>query len=81
MTTYEQLKSEFHRKVKQLQKQCTHKNTQWFEHCWAPGHYSGYKVEICDRCNKKLTEKPTARERALAKKNGNKQFGISNGKL
>ena len=63
MTTYDDLEKDFLKKVKQLQDNCKHKKTTWCEHWWAPGHSSNYNVEICNVCNKRVAEKPTAKER------------------
>ena len=68
MTTYKILEKEFNKKVKALQKECKHEKTEWYEQWWAIGHSSGFRVQICLKCNKKLAEDPTAEEREKAKK-------------
>ena len=67
MVTYYELEEEFFKKVIQLQENCKHEKTTWCEQCWAPGHLSGYKVKICDICNKRLEESPTEKEREEAR--------------
>jgi len=57
MVTYKQLKIEFDKKVKELQKICPHKKTKWMEHWWAIGHSTGSKVKVCLRCNKVLDKR------------------------
>ena len=38
--------------MKELQKECPHKNTEWAEEWWAPGHSTGYDIQVCKRCRK-----------------------------
>ena len=78
MKTYKQLQREFDKKVEKAQKLCPHKNTYWADHWWAMGHYSGYQVKICRRCNKVLEEKPTEEEREAAKKKFDEDFKKAN---
>ncbi len=68
MITYKQLDKEFKKKVKVLQKSCEHKRTKWYDHWWAPGHSSGYQVNVCLRCNKELEQSPTTKERERIEK-------------
>ena len=57
MVTYKQLKKEFDEKVLELQGSCKHKHlSPWMDVCWAPGHYTGSKVRLCNDCNKKIYE-------------------------
>lgn len=63
MKTYTDLEKEFEDKVKKLQSKCKHQKTTWCQQMWAMGHFSGYKVRICDICNKRLEEEPTKEER------------------
>jgi len=67
LPTYDGLKEEFEKKVKELQEKCPHKKTYWAEHWWALAHSSGYKVRVCKRCHKILEEKPTREEREKAR--------------
>jgi hypothetical protein len=58
MTTYNELKEDFERKVEHLQAVCKHKNVSgWMEEWWAPGHSTGNSVKYCDDCNKKFVKK------------------------
>ena len=51
MTTYIQLEKEFNKKVKELRKNCKHKNLgPWCEQYWAIGHSAGFKVRVCKKC-------------------------------
>jgi len=33
-----------------------HKVSEWMQQMWAPGHFSGTRVRLCNRCNKILQE-------------------------
>jgi len=74
LITYRKLEIEFNTKVKELQQKCPHKQTHWAEHWWAFGHFSGYKVKICNRCRKILEEKPTKKEREEAERKNQEEF-------
>ena len=61
LPTYNQLRKEFDKKVKELQAKCPHNRTHWAEEWWAIGHSTGNRVKVCKRCNKimkkvKITE-------------------------
>jgi len=58
LSTYEELREEFERKVKELQERCPHPETYWAEEWWAIGHSTGYAVRICKVCNKALERIP-----------------------
>ena len=51
--TYKKLEKAFEKEVKELQKNCPHKKTKWFDNMYAPGHFNG-TVLVCLRCNKRL---------------------------
>ena len=58
MSTYQELENEFKEKVKHLQEKiCKHPFTEWMSQTWAPGHYTPYKVLICEMCRKQLDKK------------------------
>jgi len=78
--TYKRLQAEFERKVKELQDTCPHKSTKWFDHWWAPGHYSGYKVKVCLTCNKELGQDPSPEEREYKRKKMLEEFFKKNEK-
>lgn len=49
--TYEKLKEEFAKKVRELQKKCKHeKRSGWVPQMWAPGHFTGTEVKVCKTC-------------------------------
>ena len=52
--TYNQLKKEFDKKVKNLQEKCPHKKTQLRVEWWAYGHATGHTLKVCLTCNKRL---------------------------
>lgn len=54
MKSYKTLKKEFEKQIKELQKNCKHKNCTWMEYYLAFGHSSGYEVKICNFCNKEV---------------------------
>ena len=63
MTTYRWLKKEFDRKVLDLQKKCPHKHlSKWMEVCWAPGHYTGDRIRVCNDCNKQVSKEKSVME-------------------
>lgn len=57
LKSYKDLKKEFDKKVKELQEKCPHKKSIWCEEWWAIAHTTGYKVKVCDFCNKILERK------------------------
>jgi len=40
--------------IADLQERCEHKKSTWGEECWAPGHFTGKSLEVCDFCEKTL---------------------------
>jgi len=56
MGEYDKLRKEFELKVKRLQASCEHKEVEWMDYMWAPGHFAG-KVKVCLNCNKILEQK------------------------
>ncbi len=45
------LKEEFESDLNDLQNQCSHNSvSNWMEHFWAAGHYSGFQVKQCNDC-------------------------------
>lgn len=59
LTSYAELKAEFERQVILLQESCKHESkSRWAVETWAPGHSSGWLVEVCLRCNKVTDRKP-----------------------
>lgn len=58
MSSYEELRKEFERKVKKLQEQCNHeKLSNWIPYQSASGHYTGREVKSCKRCNLIVNER------------------------
>jgi len=44
--------------IEELREQCEHKKLSgWMDHQWAPGHSSGYQVQICEECEKTIHKK------------------------
>ena len=68
MLEYKKLEKQFEKAVCKLQSTCKHKKSKWFDHWWALGHYSGYRVQICSNCNMELAQDPTEEEREKIKK-------------
>lgn len=58
MPTYKSLEKEFKKKVKELQEKCKHLKTEWAEEWWAIAHSTGFAVQYCKACNKKLKRIP-----------------------
>ena len=63
--------------VKEAQKICLHKKTEWREHWWRIGASSGYEVEVCLNCNKKVAENPPRKERMEQKRKDFKKMNPS----
>ena len=61
MKTYNELETEFKRKVAWLQKRCLHQHISILPYMWAPGRFSE-EVEICLDCNKVLKTRTTIKE-------------------
>jgi hypothetical protein len=62
MGEYQKLKAEFDRKVKELQDNCSHEETQQPKYAITPGHYWG-SVEVCKRCGKIIEKAKKSIER------------------
>jgi len=59
MRSYDELKEEFDRKVKELREKCDHSDvTDWIEEYWAPAHSNGCMVKICNICKKEVARDP-----------------------
>lgn len=54
MSEASKLKAEYERQLEELQKRCLHEVTNWRIEAWAPAHYTGSEVEVCDNCWKHL---------------------------
>jgi DNA-directed RNA polymerase subunit RPC12/RpoP len=53
MKTAKELRDRYELDLEKLQNKCKHTEiSDWMEHWWAPAHYSGYTVKICNICNK-----------------------------
>ena len=55
MSEAKKLREEFETKLKTLQDDCPHTQSEWMDYMWAPGHFGG-KVQVCLRCEKTLEE-------------------------
>ena len=54
MKSYNQLRDEFEKKVKELQKKCPHKKASWGWSFHDMRVYIGYKIKVCEFCGKIL---------------------------
>lgn len=52
--TAQQLKDKYEADLKKLQDNCTHEKTTQMEYHFAPGHFSGTMVDVCDFCWKTI---------------------------
>lgn len=53
--TAKSLREDYEKKLKDLQSSCNHDELSvWMDYMWAPGHYSNYKVKICNICEKQI---------------------------
>jgi len=57
MSTYNELKEEFDRKVKELRENCPHINCDWMEEQWVVAHSTGYEVFVCKVCDKTIDKR------------------------
>lgn len=55
--TAKEIRKKCERDITALQQVCTHPITHWAEECWAPGHFSGKSVRVCETCEKILETK------------------------
>jgi hypothetical protein len=51
MKSAKQLRKELEDNILELQKTCTHEDTDWYPYSWAPGHYCG-EAKVCNFCEK-----------------------------
>ena len=52
MLTAKEIREKCEKDIRELQKICPHLETIWAEECWAPGHFTGKKIQMCTRCEK-----------------------------
>ena len=57
MESYDQLRKEFERKVKELQKKCSNKKISDWIWSFHDRTYTGYKIKVCDFCSKTLKKR------------------------
>lgn len=57
MLTAKKLRENCEKEIKKLQKICDHSKIHWSSECWAPGHFTGRCLKICDVCEKVLKKK------------------------
>ncbi len=64
MKSYKQLRKEFDEKVKELQKKCQHKKSEWMltEWSWNSISIENDIVRVCDFCHKTIEKKKPTRE-------------------
>lgn len=56
--TAQELKDKFDSDLKQLQETCNHEDISgWLNLEWAPAHYAGVKVKVCNVCWKHIERK------------------------
>lgn len=56
MSAIEKLRIKHGKEIEKLQSECEHKETSRMSQYWAPGHSSGYDVEVCRDCGKTVKE-------------------------
>lgn len=54
MSQAQELKDKYEADLAALQEICKHENTTWAAECWAPAHFSGWEVRVCENCWKTL---------------------------
>ena len=54
MNTAQDIRECFDKKLKQLQENCTHQESEWMEQYYAPAHSTGKEVKVCNICEKIL---------------------------
>lgn len=57
MTDIEELREKHKQEIEKLQNICIHLTHHWALECWAPGHFTGRELKICDNCGKMLEGK------------------------
>ena len=56
--TAKSLQDDHEKNLKDLQSTCKHNDiSNWMDHMWAAGHYSGYQVKQCNTCWKIISIK------------------------
>ena len=56
--TAKSLREKYEKELKDLQESCSHDDLSvWMDHMWAPVHYSGYQVKMCNICEKRMLVK------------------------
>jgi hypothetical protein len=55
--TAKELRDQFEKDLEQLQKQCKHKPSKWIEEFYFPMNSTGYKIKMCNICEKILDKK------------------------
>ena len=76
MSEYKKLKEKFENEVEELRKNCPHKElTEPLEIYWAPGHSSGYKSRVCERCGKQVDPNPWTEKIKIEAKKRKKDKG------
>jgi hypothetical protein len=58
MSEAKTLKERYETDLKELQAHCEHAQTHWAIEAWAPAHFTGQEIEVCDNCWKQLTKRP-----------------------
>ena len=57
MISAKEIRNKADKDIEALQKICSHAEWSWGEECWAPGHFSGRRLKVCDFCEKVLESK------------------------
>jgi hypothetical protein len=57
MSEAQQLKDNYEKALAELQERCLHTVKHWAMESWAPVHYTGWEVEVCDNCWKQLQKR------------------------
>lgn len=57
MSSYEELRKEFDRKVEELRENCPHIESTWSIEM-IDLRYSGYEMRLCNLCDKELEHRP-----------------------
>ena len=57
MLTAKDIRKKCDEEIKKLQEICNHPKYTWCEEAWAPAHFTGRRLKICDVCEKVLERK------------------------
>ena len=57
MSEAKAFKDQYEQDLKALQERCEHIKTHWAIEAWAPAHYTGKEIEICDNCWKQVAKR------------------------